>query len=40
MATVSSVLGPIDTSDLGFTLTHEHIITSSAGFRPRIARQG
>ena len=33
MATVSSVLGPIDTSDLGFTLTHEHIITSSAGFR-------
>ena len=33
MATVNSVLGPLDTSDLGFTLTHEHILTSSAGFR-------
>ena len=33
MAVVNSVLGPLDTSDLGFTLTHEHIITGSAGFR-------
>ena len=33
MATINSVLGPIDTSELGFTLTHEHIVTSSAGFR-------
>ena len=33
MAIVNSVLGPLDTSDLGFTLTHEHILTSSAGFR-------
>jgi len=31
MATVSSVLGPLDTADLGFTLTHEHVATSSAG---------
>ena len=33
MATVNSVLGPIDTSELGFTLAHEHLATSSAGFR-------
>jgi phosphotriesterase-related protein len=31
MATVNSVLGPLDTADLGFTLTHEHVVTSSAG---------
>ncbi len=31
MATVNSVLGPLDTNDLGFTLTHEHVATSSAG---------
>ena len=29
--TVNTVLGPIDTSKLGFTLSHEHIIASSAG---------
>ena len=33
MVIVNSVLGPLDTSDLGFTLTHEHILTASAGFR-------
>ena len=33
MATVNSVLGPIDTGKLGFTLCHEHIIISSAGTR-------
>lgn len=33
MATVNSVLGPLDTDDLGFTLTHEHVVTSSAGIR-------
>ena len=33
MATINSVLGPMDTSDLGFTLTHEHILSSAAGFR-------
>jgi phosphotriesterase-related protein len=31
MATINSVLGPIDTSELGFTLTHEHITISAAG---------
>ncbi|MFC1891492.1 phosphotriesterase [Thermodesulfobacteriota bacterium] len=31
MSTVNSVLGPIDVEALGFTLMHEHIITSSAG---------
>ena len=29
--TVNTVLGPIDKSKLGFTLSHEHIIASSAG---------
>ncbi len=33
MATVNSVLGPIDSADLGFTLPHEHLIDSSAGIR-------
>jgi phosphotriesterase-related protein len=27
MSTVNSVLGPIDTKDLGFTLMHEHVIS-------------
>src|SRR5438105_4371143 len=31
MASVNSVLGPLDTADLGFTLTHEHVVTASAG---------
>jgi phosphotriesterase-related protein len=31
MATVNSVLGPLDTADLGFTLTHEHVLVASAG---------
>jgi hypothetical protein len=31
MATINSVLGPLETADLGFTLTHEHIFTASAG---------
>ncbi|MFC2005527.1 hypothetical protein ACFLVG_01005, partial [Chloroflexota bacterium] len=31
MTTINSVLGPLDTTDLGFTLMHEHIMTSSAG---------
>lgn len=33
MATVSTVLGPVDTSELGFTLSHEHLATGSAGMR-------
>src|SRR5205814_6351956 len=31
MATVKSVPGPLDTAELGFTLTHEHVVTASAG---------
>ena len=31
MATVNTVLGPIDAADLGITLSHEHIATGSAG---------
>ena len=31
MATINSVLGPMNTADLGFTLPHEHLIDSSAG---------
>ena len=33
MATINSVLGPLDTADLGFTLPHEHLIDSTAGIR-------
>ncbi len=31
MSYVNSVLGPIDTNNLGFTLMHEHLIVSAAG---------
>jgi phosphotriesterase-related protein len=31
MTVINSVLGPLDTRDLGFTLMHEHIMFSSAG---------
>ena len=31
MAVINSVSGPLDTADLGFTLSHEHILLSSAG---------
>ncbi len=31
MTTLISVLGPLDTADLGFTLMHEHMIVSSTG---------
>ncbi|MBI4296390.1 MAG: phosphotriesterase-related protein [Chloroflexi bacterium] len=31
MTTLNSVIGPIDTTTLGFTLMHEHIIHASAG---------
>lgn len=30
--TVQTVRGPLDTAKLGFTLSHEHICASSAGF--------
>ena len=31
MATVNTVLGPVDTAVLGYTLSHEHLITNAAG---------
>ncbi len=31
MAKVNTVLGPISTKDLGFTLAHEHLITAFHG---------
>ena len=30
MSVVNSVLGPIDTKDLGFTLMHEHVISQGS----------
>ncbi len=33
MATVNSVLGPLDTAALGYTLAHEHVMASSAGIQ-------
>lgn len=31
MATINSVLGPLDTAALGVTLSHEHVLVASAG---------
>ena len=31
MATINTATGPIDSSELGFTLSHEHVILTSAG---------
>ena len=33
MATINSVLGAVDTSDLGFTLSHEYVLQCSAGIQ-------
>ncbi|MDP3062394.1 MAG: phosphotriesterase-related protein [Chloroflexota bacterium] len=33
MATINSVLGPLDTAQMGFTLSHEHVIVTSAGIQ-------
>ena len=33
MPTVNTVLGPVDTANLGFTLSHEHVGTNAAGLR-------
>ena len=33
MAKINSVLGEIDTSDLGFTLMHEHILGADWSMR-------
>jgi phosphotriesterase-related protein len=37
MATVQGVLGPIDTSELGFTLMHEHILVANWAMRQSFA---
>ncbi|MEC8910383.1 MAG: phosphotriesterase, partial [Chloroflexota bacterium] len=31
MPAVNTVLGPVETEDLGFTLSHEHLATNAAG---------
>jgi phosphotriesterase-related protein len=36
MATVNSVLGPLDTRELGFTLMHEHVMCGFAGVLPNF----
>jgi phosphotriesterase-related protein len=33
MSTVATVLGPVDMTELGFTLSHEHVGTNAAGLR-------
>ena len=33
MPMVNTVLGPVDTANLGFTLSHEHVGTNAAGLR-------
>ena len=33
MTTVNTVLGPIDSSELGYTLVHEHVLSTSAGLK-------
>lgn len=33
MVIINSVLGPMDTADMGFTLSHEHVLVSSAGIQ-------
>jgi predicted metal-dependent phosphotriesterase family hydrolase len=33
MPTVNTALGPVEPSDLGFTLSHEHVATNAAGLR-------
>jgi phosphotriesterase-related protein len=33
MPSVNTVLGPVEPSDLGFTLSHEHVATNAAGIR-------
>ena len=43
MTTINSVLGPLDTANLGFTLMHEHLITGEAGLSqnyPELLRSG
>ena len=36
MATIDSVSGPLDTTELGFTLMHEHVVVMSPGVQPNF----
>jgi predicted metal-dependent phosphotriesterase family hydrolase len=36
MPEVSSVSGPLDTSNIGFTLMHEHILVQSPGLKENL----
>jgi predicted metal-dependent phosphotriesterase family hydrolase len=43
MAIMNSALGPMDTANLGITLAHEHVISSSPGIPqeyPELLDQG
>ena len=33
MVIINSVLGPLDTKNLGYTLSHEHVMVTSAGIQ-------
>ena len=37
MATVNAVLGPVEASDRGFTLSHEHELLSATGIVNRLS---
>ncbi len=37
MATVNTVLGPVEASDLGFTLSHEPVLLGAAGIVNRLS---
>jgi phosphotriesterase-related protein len=36
MATIQSAIGPLDTAELGFTLTHEHVVVGSPPIREQF----
>ena len=38
MATINSVLGEIDSKDLGFTLMHEHVMVAASGLSTPLPR--
>ena len=37
MATVNTVLGPVEASERGFTLSHEHVLLSAPGIVNRLS---
>ena len=40
MTTINTVLGPIDSEDLGFTLMHEHVMIGASGLYIFIRQEG